>query len=332
MTTFNSTSTIADFAACPLSYYFRHRVNLRKVEDEASDHHLIFGAAMHEALAVLYQAKMKSARIDRPSGSYLRHEVLEQAKAAFLVAYPRQLDQSDNAKTRDAGCDAIDSWVRHYGDEDKRWRVLSVEAPDQTSSGFVIHLDMVAEDLIHGGIYGFDWKNTKKSLDYRYWAQYEPNSQITRYTDFIREQYGECQGFYIRAIQYGYRSRMYKGEPAGRYLNHEQQLFNVNDDKLEIERRSTARWLDLIANADQTNLWPMNTDRCQWCTYREICKAGWTWPRDEMNILNQYRRVCGLTTAELRPCQLDIGHDSPCSDRSPSVTYSVDDFNITVEV
>lgn len=319
-----SISTIQDFKFCPLNYRLKHVIGLRKIEDESAEHHLRFGSAMHAAMEVIYKAKM--------SGEHrVSTGTMKAAKSAFLSLYPRQLDPTDNAKTRETGQFAIESYVRHYGLEDQRkWRVLAVESPETYDSGFIVHLDMVAENLEHGGIYGFDFKHTKKKLDYMFWTRYEPNSQIARYTDYITDRYGSCDGFYIRATQFGYRSRVYKGLPAGYYVNHEAQLFNVNADKIRLERQSTARWMTLIEQAEQDDAWPMNTDSCQWCSYRPVCMAGWVWPEDRELITCQYRQICGEMTETLRPCVLDRNHDGQHSDRVEQEAET--EMQITVEV
>lgn len=335
-----SVSNIQMFKDCPLKYKLHQIVGLRKIEDESAEHHKLFGAAWHKAMEVIYKAKMEA---EKPSPLRLGNSglgvmayrpfavtgvLVKEAKAAFLAAYPRQLDLNDNAKTRESGIFAIEDYLRKYAGEDsKRWRILAVEAAETYDDGFITHLDMVAENLEHGGIYGFDFKTTKKALNYDFWRKFEPNSQIARYTDFIRSKYGSCEGFYIRATQFGYRSRAYKGEPAGFYVKHEAQLFNVNDEQIRAERESSNYWERMIAYCTVEDEWGMNTDHCQWCGYRPICMAGWSWEQDGDLILNQYQQVCGQLTVTLRTCQLDIGHESDHSEEKvtePEMSIEVD--------
>jgi hypothetical protein len=203
-----SISTEQTYKDCPLQFRYKHRIGLRKIHDEIDEHHLRFGAAVHAGLEVVYRARMEGEAQTKPA-------TVTRAKKAFREAYPYQLDPDDNAKTTITGQLAIDAYVARYALEDaRRWRVLAVEAPETYDSGYILHLDLVMEDTEYGGVYGFDLKTTKKKLDYQYWKKFEPNAQIARYTDYINQTYGQCQGFYIRAIQFGYRSRMYKGQPA----------------------------------------------------------------------------------------------------------------------
>lgn len=332
-----SVSTVQDFKSCPLLYKLKHIVGLRKIEDESADHHLKFGHAFHAGLEVVYKAKMESDETSRPF--IVNHALVKEAKAAFLANYSRQLDTNDNAKTQESGCFAIEDYLRKYSGEDKqRWRVLAVEAPETYDGGFITHLDLVMENREHGGVYGFDLKTTKKALNYDFWRKFEPNSQIVRYVDFIKSKYGSCEGFYIRATQFGYRSRAYKGEPAGFYVKHEAQLFNVNEAQIEMERGSSQYWqmrieaateLEQSGEFDSRVIWGMNTDHCQWCTYRPICMAGWTWESDADLILNAYRQCCNQLTETLRACALDVGHDGPHSEH---YTASKEEMSIEVEI
>lgn len=331
-----SISTVQMMKDCPLKYRLHTIIGLRKIEDESAEHHLRYGSAWHKAMEVIYNAQRATAELYRVVGDRfigrdtMRRVILAQAKEAFLAAYPKQLDESDNAKTQESAFAALESYYDLYAEDDRaRWKVLAVEAPKSYDNGFIVHLDMVAEDLEHGGIYGFDFKTTKKALGYDFFGRFEPSSQITRYVDYIRDRYGSCEGFYIRATQFGYRSRMYKGEPAGFYCKHEQQLFNVNDAQIEIEKASAEYWRGQITALTFHDRWGTNTDHCPFCQFKPICRSGWRWPEDQDLILNQYRVVCGQMTESLRPCLLGVDHGGKHSEEQPAIA---DDLQIEVEI
>lgn len=308
-----SHSRLSDLKACGLRYYLKHVVGLRKHEDDADQHHLRYGGAMHEALEVLYAGGYMNQPVDDPA------RLLDLAKETFLAAYPVQLDPADRAKTRDNGVLVLDWYVRHWREEDRRWKVVSVERPEDTDA-WSLRLDLVMENVEHGGIYAYDHKITKKYLNYDFWNTFEPNSQVTQYVDHVRKRYGECSGFYINAISMGYRQRAYKGEPAGFWAKFERQMFNRNDAQVEQERWSTARWVDLAGEAqrlielgdDPIRAYGFNTDSCRFCEFRPVCSAGWTWPTDAELIQIQFRRAC-LTIIEGGRCQLDYEHEGECA-------------------
>lgn len=304
-----SHSRLADLKACGLRYYFKHVVGLRKHEDSADQHHLRYGGAMHEALAVLYSANYAS------NHDYDRARLMDLVKQTFLDAYPVQLDPADQAKTRDNGVRVLDWYAAHWHDEDAKWRVVSVEKAEDTDA-WSLRLDLVMENIEYGGIYSWDHKITKKYLNYDFWNTFDPNSQITQYVDHVRERYGECSGFFINAISMGHRQRAYKGEPAGFWAKFERQMFNRNAEQLQQERQSTERAIEIASQAqamieagtDAVRAYGFNTDSCRFCEFRPVCAAGWTWERDSELIEIQFRRAC----LEIIPggrCQLDRGHE-----------------------
>jgi hypothetical protein len=295
-TTTYSHSQLDSYKQCPLRYFYEYEVGLRKRGDESSDHHLRFGEAIHEGLRHLYLG-----------------DTLKAAQEAFLSTYPVQLDPTDLAKTRENGVVALASYARRWRDEDRKWKVVSCEKADAREDGYIVHLDLVMENLEQGGIYGFDHKTTGKYLNSDYWLQFNPNSQITQYVKFIKERYGECDGFYINALSFRFRQHAYKGEPAGFWNAFERQMFNRNEEQLTIEQRSESDWIADIERSREVGVWRINTNSCRFCSYRAICAAGWSYPQDQELIEVQYRQVCNRTTEELRRCVLDRDHDGKCS-------------------
>lgn len=310
MTDTYSHSQLDSYKKCPLWYYHEHEVGLRKRTDESSEHHLRFGEAIHAALRHLYLG-----------------DSLESAKRVFLETYPVQLDAGDLAKTRENGIVALAAYALHWREEDAKWKVLSCEQADSREDGHVVHLDLVMESLEHGGVYGYDHKTTGKYLNSDYWLQFNPNSQITQYAKFIKERYGECDGFYINALSFRFRQHAYKNEPAGFWYAFERQMFNRNEDQLAIEQASESDWIADIERSRQTGIWRLNTNSCRFCSYRPICAAGWSWPTDQELIEVQYRQVCNQLTNTLRRCVLDRLHDGACSE----YTLSEAPMEVTVD-
>lgn len=273
-----SHSRLQAYKACPLSCFFKYEVGLEKDEDEKSEHHLVYGRAIHEALKLLYLG-----------------DTLEASKKKFLEVYPKNLDEEDKAKTVEHGPIILERYAEKWKHEDKRWRVVACEEKDgfqyAEEESFTVVLDLVWENIEHGGIYGVDHKvvgGKKATLSYDFWNQFEPNSQVTKYASYIRQKYGDCSGFYINAIGCGYRSRAYKGEPAGFWTRFERQMFNRNASQMEREEADTEEWIRRIEDSRARGAWPMNTDACRFCQYRPICSAGWTWEHDQELITIQY--------------------------------------------
>lgn len=282
-----STSSLADYKACPLSHFFKRELGLKVVElDHKAEHHRAFGSAVHEALDLLYKM-----------------HPLERAIEAFHASYPEQLDPEDQAKTKEAGEAMLREYFDHYsshrdrtGDElDPNWIPRSCEVLERfqgyVDAEFVVKLDLVVEDAQTGNIYGIDHKVTKRALSsynsWDFWNRFDPHSQITRYYSWIEKEFGRCDGFYVNAIGMYYRSRAYKGEPAGAYRKFGRQLFHRTSEQLAAERTDTMRWIEDLESARAAHLagvpgaWRANTEHCPFCDFRDgICKPGYQWPQD----------------------------------------------------
>jgi hypothetical protein len=288
-----SNSYLDRYRECPLACNYHYELRLRKREEGVESHHMAYSRAMHEGLRRLYL------------GSTLR-----EAQDAFLTHYPRQLDTFDNAKTRQNGVTCLGLYAQRWKDEDRRYRVLEVESLDRREDGFVVKLDLVWQSLDTEQVYGVDHKVTGKYLNFDYWKQFEPNSQIVEYVGRIREKYEFCDGFIINAIAMRYLQRASKNGPVGLWCNFERQTFNVNESQRAADLKSREYWIDRVEHSKVTGAWGMNTKSCYFCEYRDLCKAGWFYPEDEELIEISYRRVCGKWHGEpLQPCALDAEHE-----------------------
>lgn len=271
-----SNSKLNSFRACPRKFFYEYIASIEPIEEGESEHDRSFGAAIHMALESLYKG-----------GS------VEQAKVAFDLEYPKQLDLEDFEKTPENGKKLIEAYWMQYASQMKDWKVLAVEVLDEYEpiDGLVfrVKLDLIAENLKYGGVYGFDHKTTGKKLDYRYWSQFNPNAQISTYFDYITKKYGSCAGFYIDAMSFGFRKRKYKEEPAGFHYQLDRQLFTQTKDQLADWLESEREWGWRLHDAIDRKKFPMDTRSCQYCSYRPICAAGWSWETDRELIECQYQ-------------------------------------------
>jgi hypothetical protein len=258
MTTAYSNSQLQSYKDCPLQWRFYWDLKLRKLDDEAGDHHLRYGHAIHKGLEVIY-----------------RGGTLREAQDTFLTNYPVQLDPSDKAKTRQNGITALADYVRRWADEDRQWKVLEIET--RSDDPWSVKPDMVVEHRETGGRFLVDHKTTGAYLNYQYWERFQPNSQITHYLDYGISKYGPIEGFIINAIGFRFRERAYKGEPAGFWTAFERQTFNRRTEQLDYERQSRAAWIDDIERSRASGFFRSNTGSCFRCQYKSICAPGWTW-------------------------------------------------------
>lgn len=326
-----SNSYLDQFRRCPLSAHFKYDLRLRQRDEGVGRHHMEFSLAFHGALETLYESVADHPQL-QPYYNCSPAEgnaILHAAQKTFMFGYPTQLDSNDWAKTQENGVAALTEYVKRWRNEDRKWKVLSTEQLDRGEDGFVVKLDLVVQDRETEQIYGVDHKVTGKYLNYDYFNQFEPNAQITEYVRFIKERYGNCDGFIINAIALRHRQRAYKGEPAGSWFAFERQTFNRNERQLEQGLTDRLYWIDRIEDAKAKSIYGMSTSQCRWCEYRDICKAGWSYPEDAELIDITYRRICGRWFGEpLQPCQLDREHSG---EHAPSLPVAVP-FEVEVEV
>ena len=309
MTTTYSNSQLQTYKNCPLQWRFYWDLQLRRVDDEASDHHLRFGDAIHKGLEQLYRGATWS-----------------EIKEAFLSAYPRQLDVNDLAKTRENGVVALADYIKRWRQEDRKWRIIEIET--RSDDPWSVKPDLIVENLESGGIYLVDHKTTGSYLNFRYWERYEPNSQITHYMDYAQSKYGWIEGFVINAIEFHYNKRASKDHGVGFWCNFERQTFNRKPEQLEDERVNRAAWIEDLERSCASGFFRTNTDQCWRCQYRPICQAGWSWERDAELIQIQYQQVCYVTLDNDLHCVLQLGHEGECAAVLPESLP----FEVEVEV
>ena len=267
-------SQVSTYRNCPLSYYFKYELGIRRQTDGEESHDRNYGKAIHAALEAYYIGKKQ-----------------EECVGKFKESYPVQLDSEDLAKTRENGELLLAGYFKRYKDDFSKYKVVDVEKRlDFEIEGvrFCAKVDTVVENIKYGGIYSLEHKTTGKTLTYDYWGQYEPNHQLNFQTKAIEANYGQCSGVIIDAMSFGFRKRAYKGEEAGFHMNFERQEFNINKAQQEIWKASTLATVEELKVSRGASSWPMNTTQCRFCSCKEICKAGWTWPEDKDLILLSY--------------------------------------------
>lgn len=308
----HSNSAINEFSRCPLSYFYRYEQHLRRIDEDKSAHHTTFGTAGHKAFEVLYT-----------EGDVKR------AQQAMRDYYPVQLDPEDLAKTADNACFAITKYWQHYN-MDRDWQVVSVERRDATDDGFGIKPDLVVKDA-HDNLLVVDHKFTGAYLNYDWFSQFDPNSQVTHYIRWCKEKYGHCDGFVVNAISLRHRQRAYKGEAAGFWCAFERQQFQRTASQIENTVRSADEVIEDIARAQQRGFWRAaeHKQACHFCSYKSLCSAGWSWQQDRELILSVFKQTCDEpVSATDEHCTLDLGHSGPHS--SAIQQASVVEFEVSL--
>lgn len=308
MTNRYSNSFLQTYQKCGLQCFYKYKQHLVKIDDDIGGHHLAYGKAAHEAFAVLYSG-----------GS------MAEAKKALATNYPVQLDPNDLAKTVGNGYFMLEKYWEHYNG-DKEWEIVEVEQMDTAEDGFVVKPDLVVKDR-NSNLWIVDHKFTKKYLNYDYFSEFDPNSQVTQYIRWAKEKFGACDGFIINAVCMLFLKRKSAQRSAGFNVEFERQTFNRTPQQIQQDENSKAYWIERVEESDASGVWAMNTTACKFCTYRPLCAAGWDWENDSELILTSYRQVCDKRIGNDH-CNLNLNHEGECD---PSLqTSNTPEFEVVV--
>ena len=273
-------SQIQTFKDCALKYRFQYRDGYAAQDSGDAEHDREFGSAVHSGLAEWYRGKGEDAMIE-----------------AFRSEYGVHLDEEDLAKTPETGVILLREYIKEVEGRDSAFEIVSVEETEELTIGeirYLVKIDLVLRRKSTGEIYGMDHKVTGKSLKSSdFWNRFEPNDQITGYDYHLAKKYGGCSGIYVNGLQAGYRSRAYKGEPAGFHYHFERQLFNRSPIQREVWEKRLIQWTEKLQESKERNVWLPNTSQCRFCSYRPICIAEWNpdLEEDRELIEIQYKKV-----------------------------------------
>lgn len=251
-------SEISNFNTCP----FKRKLSLEgwhKQDDGEETTDLRFGQAIHSALEIHYKGASLADTIK-----------------AFTDNYKECTDKKE--KSVESGIECLKNYVETYRVQDEDWDVIGTEVKDEVetlSGNHELHIDVIAKHKPSGSIYFWDHKTTSKAFSPMYWKKFELSSQMLRYTKYVEDKFGSCAGCLINGIAVGYRSRMYKGEPAGYWQKFERQIFNYSKPMIEMWLESDRQWEQLIGLADEKQIYPKALGAiCGWCEFYPYCTSG----------------------------------------------------------
>lgn len=249
-----SHSSTNRFNSCPFAFKL-NLDGLHKLAVGPESNYLVWGKAMHKALECYYGPE---------------HAVGADFHRAFLDAYPNDLDATNAVWTREGGVKTLEAYDHYYGEIDQQWEVMDVELADNPEKPTLV-IDLVARHRQSGSIYGWDHK-FKAKMPFNASRRYELDSQITRYSAFVKQRYGDCAGFVVNTVVPGYRQRAYKGEPAGWHWKFERLIVQRTPQQIEYWERSQAEWEGLIRHCQKNDLYPKHLGYgCSQCEFYELC-------------------------------------------------------------
>jgi hypothetical protein len=244
------------FLQCPERYHQKYVNQLRKLKEGVYDQPRLFGQAIHNGLEAYYLGQSPQAITD-----------------CFLAVYPKAPDPSEAVLLPEHGISALTRYQAWAKQQDKDWKVLSVEVVDQFELApgypYLVKIDLIIETPM--GILFVDHKTTQKYLGEDYWRSFDPNGQLTGYAAYCFQKYGQCSGGYINAISLGVRKRASPKGPAGFWVEFQRQIFNRTQEQIEDWKLRIMRTMDRLKATKESGLWEKNESLCVWCEFNQLC-------------------------------------------------------------
>lgn len=250
MTSHSSTSR---FNTCPWAYHLSSQ-DIHKTAVGPESNYLVWGKAMHAALECHYNRRCDPVH-------------------AFCQAYPNDLNPGDTVWTREGGVRTVEAYIGYYQQIDQQWDILDVELKDNPDKPTLV-IDLVARHKQSGSVYGWDHK-FKAKISRDSGRRYEMDGQISRYTLFLMEKYGDCAGFVMNIVVPGYRQNKWRDQPAGWHWKFDRMIVQRTPQQLEYWQRSQSEWELMIAHCEATGSYPKHLGwNCTMCEYMEYCYSG----------------------------------------------------------
>ncbi len=250
----HSHSATSGFNNCPWKHRLKqlgYAAQVVGVESNKAE----WGKAMHAGLQVLHTG-----------GD------LAEAALAFDFAYPLDLDPSKPEWTLESGRCTLEAYVKRW--DDGEWETLESEfhnpEDERDDTGHLV-LDLVRRHKPSGSIYFWDHK-IKTRWDGG--ASYELDAQLSRYTAYVRDKWGECAGCYVNVIVPAYRSRKWKDRPAGFDPQFYRVSYNRTPEQVEAWRKNQYEWEFVINECNEAETWPHHYGSlCGYCEFKDGCVA-----------------------------------------------------------
>lgn len=265
-------TSLGELKTCPRKYYYSILEGWQGISD-----HLTFGIHYHSAIERYDHAKAEGLdhddALDRaveycltetvtrlPNGSWRPWASVEPNKNRFtllrtVVWYLDQF-QDDSAQTiiLSSGKPAVELSFSFEIDQ----------KIDNTRAVLCGHLDKIVD--FTGKKFVMDHKTTKYALDDRYFAQFNPDNQMTLYTLASRVVYGEpVKGIIIDAAQVLVNSSRFLRGFTYRY-----------EEELTEWLAETSYYISLAESFAKASFWPKNDKACGLyggCAFRPVCSA-----------------------------------------------------------
>ena len=243
-------SFLKSMQLCERKTYYRW---VQGIEPDRPKTALVFGSAMHEALAIWHDPQ--PCETEKRKGNAIK-AMLD----TMLNIEP------DDLRTKEKALTVFTAYVAKYPTE--QFKVLKVEIPfslDIDGSIFAGRIDATIEWMKR--IYVLDHKTTR-ALGKTFFSSFRPDVQFDGYCYAVKELYGDCAGALINALQVAKTKDNQERYISDRVESDYERFITIFG---QITRR-----VQILLTRPMID-WTMNTTACaHWgeCEYRDVCLYG----------------------------------------------------------
>lgn len=199
----------------------------------------------------------------------------------------------------------IEKYKEKYSDDLNSFEILEAEKVSTIEIGD--HTFLVKKDgafKVNGNIFGLEHKTTK-SIAYNYFDKYFLNSQISAQCFSTNQDYKQCSGIMLNAIEIKLLKRKPTSKGYDGYFEVEDGFvtvrFNrdyINRTQLELLqwKENASLWIDRVEESKKTNVWGRSDGLwggmiCSKCQYKELCKVSKGMELDESVVDCLYETI-----------------------------------------
>jgi len=304
------TTQLVRWQSCPMAYYLQFVCGLRKVEEGITDIDLRFGSAVHKCLEVFYK------------GKGITNAQIEGVWAKF-IDLPESYEEKSKNKAN--GIKLCQDYVTLYQSRDTDWEVLGVEKKIEIPLGedrYAVKLDLIVR--VNGNTYAVEHKTTSR-ISGGFFSKFSPNTQVSAQTTAVIQEYGECSGVIINALESGWVTKpvliapedsdvnnysikevkhcKYYGKEmaycSGFHSNFQREIVNRTKEQVEDFKQNAQIEIAKIKTDIQLGVFGKHENFCHQykagCPYKELCiSCG-----DESILSNMYEKYNPLEYLEV---------------------------------
>lgn len=267
-------SKIQEFQTCPRRYFYRYILGW---DSEFPSNHLVFGAAIHEAMEHLLLHGYSDASVQQAFELFLR---------AYRKELPEETDEMFEPKTPAKVLPFLLEYVRTYQRDFEEFEVLYTEIAGTVpiADDIVLHFrqDAICRKKSNDQVFSLEHKTLGRTPSRQWTEQWDLKTQVGTYTHVLYSLFSpeEVFGVVINALGFLKTKNSLLRHPIHKSL-----------ESMQVWLWNTLYWVDQIrwhtallndtSEEDEVMMaFPMNTESCTkyyGCPFKDFCST-WSNP------------------------------------------------------